>query len=121
MNLVQRFFMERFTDVVFRLGRYATYDPNAEKKSTKADSALKAQSANIPSASGTEAPSGVATPISEGTHRSTSNVAADAHISGADPMIFPGILSRDSSRRNLAKMDSWGVQSAEVSSPGTDS
>jgi AMP deaminase len=111
---------EGITDMACRLGRYATYDPNAEKKNNKADLALKAQNANIPSASGTEAPSGVATPTSGVTHRSTSNVAADAHISGSDPMIFPGILSRDSSRRNLAKMDSWGVQSADVSSPGTD-
>lgn len=36
-------------------------------------------------------------------------------------MIFPGILSRDSSRRNLTKMDNWGIQSTELpTSPEVD-
>lgn len=107
------------------LSRYASFNNNIEKGNAKSDLAVQAPSGNLPSSSATEAASSITTPISTAEqalpHRSTSNSVADAHISGSDPMIFPGILSRDSSRRNLTKMDNWGIQSTELpTSPEID-
>ncbi|GFP57736.1 AMP deaminase [Trichoderma asperellum] len=107
------------------LSRYASFNNNIEKGNAKNDVAVQAPSGNLPSSGATEAASSIATPISTAEqalpHRSTSNSVADAHISGSDPMIFPGILSRDSSRRNLTKMDNWGIQSTELpTSPEVD-
>ncbi|EHK17889.1 uncharacterized protein TRIVIDRAFT_11084, partial [Trichoderma virens Gv29-8] len=86
------------------LSRYAAFDPNAEKKSIKTELASKSSSGNIPSSSATEATSSITSPTSEAPSlRKAPSSAADVHISGNDPMIFPGILSRDPSLRNLAK------------------
>ncbi|UKZ80023.1 AMP deaminase [Trichoderma virens FT-333] len=103
------------------LSRYAAFDPNAEKKSIKTELASKSSSGNIPSSSATEAASSITSPTSEAPSlRKAPSSAADVHISGNDPMIFPGILSRDPSLRNLAKIDSWGIQSTELPSPETE-
>ncbi|KAM0253631.1 hypothetical protein ACHAQJ_007206 [Trichoderma viride] len=106
------------------LSRYAAFNTNAEKRNIKSDLAVKTQGGNAPSSSATEAASSITTPTSAAEqaqpHRSTSNTIADAHISGNDPMIFPGILSRDSSLRNLSKLDNWGVQSTELPGPDTE-
>ncbi|RFU75892.1 amp deaminase [Trichoderma arundinaceum] len=107
------------------LSRYAAFDPNTEKKNIKNDLTVKTPSGYVTSSSVTEAPSSITTPTSAvdpqvQPHRATSNPVADSHISGSDPMIFPGILSRDSSLRNLTKLDSWGIQSTELPSPETE-
>ncbi|KAM0487285.1 hypothetical protein ACHAPX_000556 [Trichoderma viride] len=106
------------------LSRYAAFNTNAEQRNAKSDLAA-APSGILPSSSATEAASSITSPTSTSEqglpHRSTSNSVADAHISGSDPMIFPGIWSRDRSQRNLTKMDSWGVQSTELpTSPDTE-
>ncbi|KAM6485728.1 hypothetical protein HDV62DRAFT_352442, partial [Trichoderma sp. SZMC 28011] len=102
------------------LSRYAAFDPNAEKKSISGELVSKSSIGNIPSSGATEAASSITSPTSEASSlRKTPSSAADVHISGNDPMIFPGILSRDTSRRNLTKVDSWGIQSTELPSPGT--
>ncbi|KAL7932888.1 hypothetical protein V8C35DRAFT_305738 [Trichoderma chlorosporum] len=96
------------------LSRYAAFDPNAEKKSAKAELPSKPSSGNLFSPSATEAASSIKSPGSDAPSlRKVSSAAADVHISGNDPMIFPGILSRDTSRRNPTKVDSWGIQSTE--------
>ncbi|KAL7942705.1 hypothetical protein V8C42DRAFT_347713 [Trichoderma barbatum] len=102
------------------LGRYAAFDPNAEKKNITTELPMKVSSGNVASSSATEAASNITSPISETSSHRTHNTAADVHISGNDPMIFPGILTRDSSRRNLTKIDSWGIQSTELPSPDTE-
>ncbi|KAH6608356.1 amp deaminase [Trichoderma cornu-damae] len=107
------------------LSRYAAFDPNAEKKNTQIDLPVKAPSGTIPSSNAIEAASSITTPIpavdqQSQPPRSASNTVADAHISGNDPMIFPGILSRDSSLRSLTKVGSWGIQSTELPSPETE-
>lgn len=46
---------------------------------------------------------------------------ADLHLSGSDPRMFPGILTRDhrsGSLRNLAQADDWPVDSSEA--PGEE-
>lgn len=107
--------------LLYRLSRYAAFDPTAEKKSISGELVSKSSIGNIPSSGATEAASSITNPTSEASSlRKTPSSAADVHISGNDPMIFPGILSRDTSRRNLTKVDSWGIQSTELPSPGTD-
>lgn len=115
---------ELLTMFEYRLSRYAAFNTNAEQRNTKSDLTAQTPSGNLPSSSATEAASSITSPISTADqalpYRSTSNSVADAHISGSDPMIFPGIWSRDPSRRNLTKIDSWDVQSTELPSPDTD-
>ncbi|GJN72830.1 AMP deaminase [Purpureocillium lilacinum] len=104
------------------LRRYVTFDSGNEQNGSgpvagKAQESSAAQWPNSTSATpGYAEASAAASPKSNRDASRVSDAMADLHLSGSDPRMFPGILTRDQrsgSLRNLAQAEGWPVDSNE--------
>jgi len=99
-----------------------TFDSGNEQNGSgpvagKAQESSAAQWPNSTSATpGYAEASAAASPKSNRDASRVSDAMADLHLSGSDPRMFPGILTRDQrsgSLRNLAQAEGWPVDSNE--------
>ncbi|KAG6010192.1 hypothetical protein E4U21_007669 [Claviceps maximensis] len=94
--------------------RYVVYDSNNETSFTTTSAGALAQT-TPPKAAASRTPR-----ISDQDDSDESLDSQNLHLSGSDPILFPGIYSRDhrsGNLRNLDQGDKWPVGSAETSGP----
>ena len=117
------------TDHGDRLMRYVTYDAGSELNGNAGGIAGKAEE-TVPSGPaltsatlGHHEATATASPKSNRDVARAPDAMADMHLSGSDPRMFPGILTRDhrsGSLRNLAQAAEWPVDSNEAPSSEDD-